>query len=74
MRLFARTPVFKDAPPAFLSAFASTLTVECALKGDLLAREGEALERVYFIESGNVEVRTSHIGISTPVPTPSAPH
>ena len=59
MRLFSRTPVFNDAPPAFLSAIAGVLTIELALSGDTLAVEGEALQRVIFIEAGKVRVALS---------------
>ncbi|KAL1493497.1 hypothetical protein AB1Y20_017202 [Prymnesium parvum] len=54
--LFLRTPIFKDADPTFLSSIAARLQLEVALADDWLAREGEILKYVVFIDSGLVEV------------------
>ena len=55
--LFANTPIFESAPPALLSVIAPRLMNEIAMPGDYLAREGEMLNYVAFIEHGKVDVR-----------------
>ena len=62
--LFARAPIFRDASGAFLSSVAARLEIEIALPDDWLAREGEALRHVVFIESGLVEVLVGDLHVA----------
>jgi CRP-like cAMP-binding protein len=49
-------PLFQDAEPGFITAASLALVQQTACAGDMLAREGEELSRLIFIERGIVEV------------------
>ena len=67
--LFTRSPIFRDADQALLSMVAARLQLEVALVNDWLAREGEVLKYIVFIDTGLVEVPSAaqHVHTHTPL-------
>src|SRR5215211_748479 len=58
--LVASVPFFQNVPAAQIAEIAASLRPQVAVPGETIVREGEPADCMYFIISGEVEVRLPH--------------